>query len=604
MCGLTGIFAYKDNAPLVREDDLMRMRDSMLKRGPDGSGLWISEDKRVGLAHRRLAIIDLSSSGLQPMMSSCGRYQIVFNGEIYNYKELRKNLIKSGIILKSNSDTEVILELFSKNGLETFALLRGMFALAIWDIHEDRLTLARDSFGMKPLYIYDDGKIFRFSSQVKSLLASKNVTREISPAGLVGYAIWGHVPEPFTIYENIENLEPGTCLIIDRRGNKSKTIFQNICSLIINASREWFNYSNLGEAISDSVNHHLISDVPVGIFLSAGIDSAVIVAKAAEQGKKLRTITLSFEEYSGTQQDEAKIAKQIASYYGFEHQNIVISESDFNKYASSFYNDMDQPSSDGLNTWLISKVAQESGLKVALSGLGGDELFGGYPSFRQIPLMNKVAGPFMVYPSIGRFIRQASAPILERFTSVKYAGILESGGTPFGAYLLRRASLMPWQFKKMQMMDVLLNREFISRGLERINYASELHEAELRQILQLRDSRILVSYLELTHYMQSRLLRDSDWASMSHSLEIRVPFVDTKLLSYIASSAKRGVHYTKSDLAKTPKMPLPRAVINRKKTGFTVPVQGWVMKSNYKNIDKSLFNWTKHTYRAYVKSTS
>ena len=602
MCGLSGIFAYKDDAPSVQESELIAMRDSMLKRGPDGFGVWVSDKKQIGLAHRRLAILDLSSNGSQPMTSSCGRYRIIFNGEIYNYQELRRDLSKSGLSLNSNSDTEVILELFARDGVKIFALLRGMFALAIWDMYADKLTLARDSFGMKPLYMYDDGKTCRFASQVKSLLTSQEVRKEISSAGLVGYAIWGHIPEPFTLYENIMNLEPGTCLTIDRMGRKEKTIFQNICSLIVNASGENFDYLNLSEAISDSVSHHLISDVPVGIFLSAGIDSAVIVAKAAEQGRKLRTITLAFEEYSGSNQDEEKIAKQIASQYGFEHQTIKISKSDFKEYASSFYNDMDQPSSDGLNTWLISKVAQESGLKVALSGLGGDELFGGYPSFRQIPLMNKVARPFMAYPAMGRLLRQATAPILGRFISVKYAGILESGGTPLGAYQLRRASLMPWQFEKIQMMDLLLDKEFICDGLERLNQACELHEVELQQILGLDDSHILVSFLEITNYMQSRLLRDSDWASMSNSLEIRLPFVDTKLLTYIASSAKRGIHYRKGDLASTPEVPLPEAVIKRKKTGFTVPVQGWIMNSKYKNADKSLFNWTKHTYRAYINS--
>lgn len=602
MCGLSGIFAYQDNAPSIQESELIAMRDSMIKRGPDGFGVWVSDDKRVGLAHRRLAILDLSARGTQPMISSCGRYQIVFNGEIYNYQELRKDLIKSGHKLKSNSDTEVILELFAKYGIKTFSFLRGMFAIAIWDIHANKLTLSRDPFGIKPLYIHDDGNTCRFASQVKSLLTSQKITKEISSAGLVGYAIWGHIPEPFTLYKNIVNLESGTCLTIDRQGNKEKTSFQNICSLIVNASIDSCNYLNLSDAVSDSVNHHLISDVPVGIFLSAGIDSSVILAKAAEQGRKLRAITLAFQEYSGSIQDEAKLAKQIASQYGFEHQTVIITEPDFEEYASSFYKDMDQPSSDGLNTWLISKIAHESGLKVALSGLGGDELFGGYPSFKQIPIINRVAKPFLIYPRMSRLARQMTAPLLERFTSVKYAGILESGGTPLGAYQLRRASLMPWQFEKIQTIDELLNKDFINQGLENLSQLQEIHEKELQQVLELRDPRLLVSFLEIKNYMQSRLLRDSDWASMSNSLEIRLPFVDTKLLTYIASSAKSGVHYTKSDLARTPKTQLPEAIIKRKKTGFTVPVQGWIMKSKFKNIDKSLFNWTKHSYRAYINS--
>ena len=228
MCGLAGIFSYADNAPPVDREELIRIRERMRSRGPDGAGLWISPDQRMGLAHRRLAIIDLSPDGAQPMAIADGRYQVVFNGEIYNYRELREELKGKGAIFRTHSDTEVLLQLYAHHGPHMCKRLRGMYAFAIWDALEQTAFLARDPFGIKPLYLHDDGKSLRFASQVKALLAGGAIPNDVEAAGHVGYWIWGYVPEPWTLYRDVVSLEPGTCLTVYRGGRRVEMLFESV----------------------------------------------------------------------------------------------------------------------------------------------------------------------------------------------------------------------------------------------------------------------------------------------------------------------------------------------------------------------------------------
>ena len=286
MCGINGIFAYHYAANPVDRAELLRTRDHMAARGPDGLGAFVSDDGRVGLGHRRLSIIDLSDAGAQPMASSDGRLVVTLNGEIYNYRHLRLGLEAKGCIFRSQSDTEVLLHLYAERGEAMVHDLRGMFAFAIWDAHRDRLFLARDPYGIKPLYYADDGWTFRFASQVKALLGGHAISRDPEPAGQVGFYLFGSVPEPFTTYRGIRALPAGSVLVVDRIGAPEPRRYHSIAKVYCDAEVQGRNRGAIDnvrtqcevrEALLDSVRHHLVADVPVGAFLSAGIDSGALV---------------------------------------------------------------------------------------------------------------------------------------------------------------------------------------------------------------------------------------------------------------------------------------------------------------------------------------
>ncbi|TAK67071.1 MAG: asparagine synthase (glutamine-hydrolyzing), partial [Betaproteobacteria bacterium] len=306
MCGIAGIFAYRESAPPVDEQELLRIREHMIKRGPDGAGLWVSSDRRVGLAHRRLAIIDLSETGAQPMATADANFRITFNGEIYNYRELRRELESKGYAFRSTSDTEVLLHLYANRGVDMVHALRGMYAFAIWDQRRKGVFVARDPFGIKPLYYADDGSTIRVASQVKALLKGGAIDTAPEPAGHVGFFLWGHVPEPYTLYRGIRSLEAGTSLWIGTGGEKEKRRFFSVSEEIATASATRLSvtreemHERLRAALRDSVHHHMIADVPVGLFLSAGLDSSTLTALATEtENTDLRTITLGFREFRG-----------------------------------------------------------------------------------------------------------------------------------------------------------------------------------------------------------------------------------------------------------------------------------------------------------------
>jgi asparagine synthase (glutamine-hydrolysing) len=563
MCGIAGILAYSEHAPPADPDQLAAMRERMASRGPDGAGLYIDPAGRMGLAHRRLAIIDLSAAASQPMASSDGRYQVVFNGEIYNYRALRDELLRGGYEFRTQSDTEVLLNLYARDGERMCESLRGMFAFALWDSKERSLFLARDPFGIKPLYVQDAGGVFRFASQVGALLAAG--VPEPEPAGVVGFWVWGHVPEPWTLYRGIQSLEPGTWLRIGRDGHREKGDANTVRRITCEAGEL---RGTLRDALLDSVRHHLVADVPVGIFLSGGVDSAALAALAAEQGARLHAVTLAFDEYRDTPSDETALAAAVAKRFGLRHEVARVTRADFEEALDTFMAAMDQPSTDGLNAWLVARAAARAGLKVALSGLGGDELFGGYPSFRQLPRLRRLARPVAALPAVGHAIRRAGAPLLRGRVSEKYAGVLEYGATWEGAYLLRRASCMPWELDQEGLAPA-----FVAEGLERLGASREQDPA----LDQLGDAHAVVSYLETTRYMRERLLRDADWAGMAHSVEIRVPLVDVPLARHVHAARRQGTTYGKRDLAAATRPALPEEVVRRDKTGFTVPVREWLL---------------------------
>ena len=596
MCGLAGIFSRSIVPHSVLEADLVCMRDQMIHRGPDGAGLWISSDGRIGLAHRRLAIIDLTENGAQPMASLDGRYQIVFNGEIYNFQKLRSQLISEGFNFRGDSDTEVLLSLYAQQGEKMCSLLRGMYAFAIYDTLEKSLFLARDPFGIKPLYWHDDGNTFRFASQVKSILAAGGIHHESEPAGLVGYWIWGSVPEPFTLYKDLFSIPPGSWLKIVRGGEQIRGTFQSLFDMYLGNDVPPTPYSDLRSALLDSVRHHLIADVPVGIFLSAGIDSTTLLALAAECGAPLKSVTLGFKIYQGTSSDETVLAELVAKKYGSRHETIWLTQQDFEGKLDHYIASMDQPTVDGLNTYLVADAAAQAGLKVAVSGLGADELFGGYPGFHQVPKIHQLGQMLSKAPFLAKALRQASAPILRQFTSEKYAGLLEYGATWEGAYLLRRATRMPWEMKDIAGLDP----QIIATGLERLAQYYPTDE----KLNELGSPFAIVSYLESTQYMRNQLLRDSDWASMAHSLEIRLPFLDIPLAQYLTQQRKAGNILRKSDIPLTVRSVLPNEVINRCKTGFIIPINEWHQghQKTYP-IKRGLRAWQEQVFNMAHEST-
>ncbi len=583
LCGIAGIFSYQAASP-VDEAALLRMREAMRARGPDGVGLWTNPECGIGLAHRRLAILDLTERGAQPMASADGKLQIVFNGEIYNHPELRAWCEARGARYASDSDTETLLHLYVLEGKRFVERLRGMFAFALWDTRERALLLARDPFGIKPLYYADDGHSFRFASQVKALLAG-GVDDTRDPAGIVSFLLWGYDTDPHTLYRGIRALPAGHSLTLQAGRNPVLQRYSDPLGALHNTEPGSNEVSNLRDAMLESVRHHQLADVPVGMFLSAGIDSGTLCALTTEcvPAASLRTVTLGFREYAGTADDEAPLARTTASRYGVQHQVIQYGREDFEQERERLLAAMDQPTVDGVNTYFVSKATAATGLKVALSGVGGDELFGGYPSFRQVP---RIAHSLRHVPRrMGRVLRVVLAPFISRLTSPKYAGLLEYGGSVSDAYVLRRALFMPWE------IPALVGRETAADGLAELDVLNSL-DAVTQGIKSPYDQ---VMALEHAVYLKNCLLRDADWAGMAHGLEIRTPLVDATLFSLIIAQRRGCVPWTKTDFALTPTKPLAEEQRKRLKTGFSVPVQEWLMDAaEIKPKERGLRGWASH----------
>jgi asparagine synthase (glutamine-hydrolysing) len=547
----------------------------MHARGPDGAGVWWSADRRCGLGHRRLSIIDLSERASQPMISNDGRLAVVFNGEIYNYPQLREELEQNGVRFRTKSDTEALLHLYIRDGEAMVQRLRGMFAFGIWDSRRRGLFLARDSYGIKPLYTANDGWAFRFASQVKALQAGGQVSRDSEPAGLVGFHLFGCVPEPFTLYREICALPAGHTQWVDEAGPREPKRFENLAAVFAAGTDRPAPTSELQErlraAVLNSVSAHLLADVEVGVFLSAGIDSGAVLGLMRDAGQtKIRSITLGFDEFTGKAEDEVPLAAEVARHYGADHIVRRVSEQEFQDDLPRILDAMDQPSIDGVNTWFVSKAAKEAGLKVALSGLGGDELLAGYPSFCDIPRWRARYGAIATIPFAGSIARKFVMALAPSFAHrrPKAVYMLEHAASWSGTYLLRRGLFLPHE------LPALLGVEMAREGLRRLRYAQSIR-AQLDPDPGSDVTR--VSVLESSNYMRNQLLRDSDWAGMAHSLEIRVPLVDWQLVTALAPSlATLTPGIGKAALASAPSIPLPEVVRMRAKTGFVVPTGNWM----------------------------
>jgi len=553
MCGINGILRLSDAAPPIDRDELVRTRDAMIARGPDGCGAWISGDGRAALASRRLAILDLSEAGAQPMLSEDGRYALVINGEIYNFAELRRELEAEGVRFRSRSDTEVVLALYARDGAAMLPRLRGMYGLAIWDGLERTLLLARDPLGIKPLYYALSDGVLRFASQVKALERGGAVSREIDPAGVAGFLLWGSVPEPWTIRKAVRALPAGHSLLFrDGRVGEPAPFRTGEVEPMKPAA-----------AVEDSVRAHLVSDVPVAVFLSAGLDSGLIAALARRHlPEPPTTFTVRFDALEGTPQDEAPLAAEVARRLGTRHVERRMGRADLADLWQGALAAMDQPSIDGFNTWVVSRAAHEAGLKVVLSGLGGDEIFGSYPSFTDVPRLERTARRVAWIPGIGA---------LAKAVRPKLAGLARYGRTLPGAYFLRRGLFLPEE------LPGLIGREEAAEGLRRYDPVADAARTLAAANGSAPDAWTAVHVLETARYMRNQLLRDSDWASMAWSVELRVPLVDAWLRARLAANRFEPARSEgKAELVRRAAPELPAEVLERKKTGFYIPIAEWM----------------------------
>ncbi|MBX3469758.1 MAG: asparagine synthase (glutamine-hydrolyzing) [Planctomycetes bacterium] len=603
MCGIAGILGRIDARNRAA---LARMSSAMLHRGPDGGGTWVGRPDAAGegclLAHRRLSIIDLSAAGDQPMVDPVGGQVIVFNGEVYNYRALRDELVAAGEgeRLASSGDTAVLLRLLAARGPGACPRLRGMFAFGLWDDARRRLVLARDPLGIKPLYVARNpdprgGWRLAFASEVRALLASGLLgAPRLAPAALASIVWNGFVGGPSTIVAGIEQVWPGEALTVTQEEPGAPPRVE--ARAFWSPTRHdgcWVEATpgELGAALRGSVREHLESDVPVGVFLSSGIDSSAVANLARQvSDAPVHTFTLAFEEAALS---EAAPARRIAAAIGAEHREVVLTERRFVEALEPALDALDQPTFDGLNSFFISQAVREAGLKVALVGTGGDELFGGYASFRQLPRLCALARSTRWLPrgSTVAAARLVSAALAGRRRAqvgpqtrwAKLPDMVRAGEDLLELYQLAYALFLPGTQRELLAPDV--QADGVRLGLPAPLRARL--EAELRG----RSLLSAVSVLELRCFLGERLLRDSDAASMAVSLELRLPLVDHRVFE-VADRLPDAARYAplgrKAALRQAGLAGLDPSLFERPKRGFVLPFEAWLRRRLGRALDDTL----------------
>lgn len=595
MCGLIGFFAAPGS--VLRPDDVAVSMKRMVPRGPDAGGMW--QDDGVILGHRRLAILDLDPRANQPLLSPCGRYVIAYNGEVYNFRDLRRELEAGGAAFQTTSDTEVLLALFASEGEAMLSRLRGMFAFVIWDRIEQRGFAARDPYGIKPLYYASTQDGVLVASQVKALLATGRISRAPDARGQAGFWLMGSVPEPHTWYRDIRALPAGHCAWIDKGRVGAPRCWWDIGAVWRNAPAAQLPDDEVRVRVADalraSVTAHMVSDVPVGVFLSGGIDSGALAGLMHAGVKNLQGITIAFSEFAGKHEDEVPSAASIAARYGIAHHVRHVTQNEFEADLPRILDAMDQPSIDGINTWYASKAVAERGLKVVVSGVGGDELFQGYSSFRQLPALVSAWSPLSSLPLAMTLARAIFGLRARRTGVVRWRHFPEWSRSISGAWWLRRGLFSPIE------LPALMGDELALEGLR--GFEPEAWVQEMSGPLAL-DSRMAVGQMESTGYLRNQLLRDSDWASMDHSVELRTPLVDAWLLRDLQPAlASFRTFPGKRLLAEAPAIALPREIVERRKTGFGIPLGRWLRGSpGSASVDSQ--GWSRRLVSAYAGQAS
>lgn len=568
MCGLSGVIGNTLNSTDVR--NIKKFTERIQNRGPDGTNVLSHLDDGFIVGHTRLAIIDISTRADQPFVDQSGSVFLIFNGEIYNYLELKDELEAIGFGFTTKSDTEVILNSYLAYGKEAFGKLRGMFAICLIDVSKDQFFLVRDRFGIKPLYYATfNNRLFFCSSQ--RVMADVLGLGVLDVSATKKFRFQGFILGPETVNLSIKSLESGAIL--------SGSLHFEEANLV----REYFSYKStyvkklathrkldfrnrldkLGESILHTVEKHLISDAPLGIFLSGGIDSSILLASINLLGRRsdVLPISIGFESQTGLE-NETINAHQLCDQLGFDLEKKIYGRDEVVNLIDQIVAAMDQPTFDGINTWLASKFASECGLKVVLSGLGGDEIFCGYPSFKRIPVMMKY-----------RWLLSLLLPIATGYPGRRLLDL-------FGINSNKLPLLKSCDFSVGQLYVIL--RSVVESREDNIGFKKFLLETcdqiDKRIPPDFHSESILtkISNFETFYYMENQLLRDSDWSSMAHSIELRVPFVDEELIQTTRFLYQDELYLNlKKDLARK-YFKIPSYIWNRPKTGFGTPIKQWM----------------------------
>ena len=570
MCGIAGIITADRD---VARSALKRMVGAQVHRGPDDTGEIVIPFANgwLGLGHRRLSILDLSPSGHQPMRHPKTPDQIIFNGQIYNYLRLRRELEALGERFHGRSDTEVLLHALSRWGTECFDKLEGMYALAFFDNRRQQLSLARDPLGIKPLYVASTAKAFLFASEIRAILASTLLSEDLDPQGIASLLAYGMPQEPRTFFKNVRAFPAGCWQIVNpdviqKRLVSSPTHYWKFPSVRKDISEAEAVF-NVKETLDTAVRDHLISDVPLGVFLSSGLDSTVIAGLAAKHAPDTRTFTVGFPD--DADMSESLLARETAQHLGLRHTEISINGLEAEAAVSTWISALDQPSMDGLNAYVISKAVRKEEIVVALSGQGGDELFGGYPSFADVPRLKRVMRGLNRLPRSWRDALTAlSTWGRSHAVKQKARDITHTGDNLVALYLQRRRV----------MSDTQLAELGIDSGFETNEYLPTEVLAGIAPDDQ--DAIWLVSQLETRFYLGNTLLHVSDVSGMANSLEIRVPMLDTRMLDLVLAlpgsirlpSKKPDKHLLKSAF---PDLLRP-SLTKQGKRGFVLPVARWM----------------------------
>lgn len=588
MCGINGIIGIDaaKSTGLVTQ-----MNDALAHRGPNDQGIFTYQN--ICLGHRRLSIIDLSAAGHQPMAYDSDRYTIIYNGELYNYLEIKTDLQKKNPALKfsTQTDTEVIIAAYAQWGIDCLQKFNGMYAFAIFDKQNNELVVARDRLGIKPLYYYKQNNTFIFSSEIRALLSSGLIQRRLNRSALADYLRYQTVHAPNTIIQDVFILMPGHYATLNVTNNHFKSHnYWDIVSNTVPLHTITYNEAcrHVNTLFTKAVKRRLVADVPFGAFLSGGIDSSAVVGTMCKVAEgKVKTFSISFNE---KKYNEEEFSSLIAKKFQTEHYNIKLSVNDFKTQLPDALKAMDHPGGDGPNSYVVSKATKQAGITMALSGLGGDELFAGYPIFKRtkslldnywLQLMpqsaRKLSGFLFktLYPSV------ASYKIAEVLSSKKIT--LEK------MYPLSRQLFFDDWVKKLVKQDAVA-----------ANVVEEIAQQITSKITADKFVFSQISLLEIQTYMQNVLLRDTDQMSMANALEVRVPFLDYELVEFVLSLRDdiKYPHTPKKLLVDAMGDLLPPEIVNRKKMGFTFPWQHW-LKNDLKQFceeriyllaKRSLFN--------------
>lgn len=584
MCGVAG--GVSIDIDLRRP--LERASENLSRRGPDGYG-----SVTVGpatLVHRRLAVIDPSERSAQPMQSPDGRFTLSFNGEIYNYREVASQLPEWRF--RTSSDTEVLLAVLASHGEAGLSRVRGMYAFLLWDAVREELLAARDPYGIKPLYYSRLGRGVIFGSTCKALLASGLVSHEVDPVGEASFWLAGSVAEPSTWFRDIKAVPAGHFVRADAHGSIDIQPFQLVDTPFLEeplcADSDRLQ-SLVQETVIDSVRLHEVSDVPISILLSGGIDSAAVAGCLTNPGHAT-AVTIAFDEYDGLAADESGPASTTARHFGMSHQIRRVHGDEFVADIERILLDMDQPSVDGVNTWFAARAVAEAGFKVALSGVGGDELFHGYGHFQTVPALVSGVRRIRALPLGDRALVRVAQVQARRTRQTKWLDLPTASGDIAGALRLRRGV-----FGRTELAS-LMGEERAAAGVQGVPASGGLPKVG-------GGPGRLISYLEAVGYLRNQLLRDADWASMAHGVELRTPLVDYELLRRLAPYEDQlGTRRPKEMLALAPPAQVPGEVRDRAKVGFNIPVQHWLKRSGQSVSNHPTLDWALAVGRAFGAS--